>query len=89
LDEGIDYRYTPGLAIGERVVRVFSGAAQYQGIANTIVQLIRLGARSVLVTSGSAGGSTDRETGCHAAWPSAKYFSEGRGQHARTDLETS
>jgi hypothetical protein len=41
LDERIDYHQSMDCTYGHRVVRTLFHGAQYQGIANTIVQLIR------------------------------------------------
>ena len=48
LDERIDYRRKTGLTFGHRVARAWFQGAQYEGIANTIVQLIRRSTSGVI-----------------------------------------
>ena len=51
LDERIDYHQSIDWAYGHRVVRTLFQGAQYQGIANTIVQLIRCNTSGVMAPS--------------------------------------
>ncbi len=51
LDERIDYHQSIDWTYGHRVVRTLFQGAQYQGIANTIVQLIRRSASGVVAPS--------------------------------------
>jgi hypothetical protein len=51
LDERIDSRQKMGWTFGHRVARAWFQGAQYEGIANTIVQLIRLSTSGVIAAS--------------------------------------
>ena len=51
LDERIDYHQSMDWTYGHRVVRTLFHGVQYQGIANTIVQLIRRSTSGVIAPS--------------------------------------
>jgi len=51
LDERIDHHQSTDRTYGHRVVRALFHTTQYQGIANTIVQLIRRGTWGVIAPS--------------------------------------
>ena len=59
LDERIGYRQSLECAIGHEVVRASLHRAQYQGIADTIVQLIRRSTSGVITPSQRIGARAD------------------------------
>jgi hypothetical protein len=59
LDERIDHHQSMDWTYGHRVVRALFHGAPYQGIANTIVQLIRPSTSGVILHRGRFGWASD------------------------------